>query len=134
VNAGEVVERIGSFALSQLCGVAVPLCPLAAEYWVKSEIDGASWFAASVTYAAGVGLASRRAVIMVVMLLGSALLAFIYGVDLQSGYDAQKYLHLANPPPLNVLPARILIGFAVSLYCAERVKRHLLKDERFLEL
>jgi hypothetical protein len=133
VNAGEVVERTGSFALSQLCGVAVPLCPLAAEYWVKSEIDGSSWFAAGVTYFAGVGLASRRPAIMIAMLLGAALLAFFYGVNMQLGYDAVKYLHLAKPPPLDASPARILIGVAAAIYYGERVVRHLFKGEPFLE-
>jgi hypothetical protein len=134
VNAGEALERAGNFALSQLCGVAVPLCPLAAEYWVKREIDGASWFAAGVTYVAGVGLVSRRPALMVVMLLGAAALAFFYGVDMQSGYDAQRYLHLANPPPLDATPARILIGGSAAIYCGERALRHLFTDEPFLEL
>ncbi len=133
VNAGDALERSGNFALSQLCGVAVPLCPLAAEYLVKGEIDAASWFATGVTYVTGVGLISRRPDIMIFMLICAATLAFLYGVDLQSGYDAQKYLHLANPPALNVSPARILIAVAAALFCAERIVRHLFKGDPFLE-
>jgi hypothetical protein len=96
VSAGDALERAGNFALSQLCGVAVPLCPLVAEYLVKSEIDGASWFAAGVTYVAGVGLVSRRPDIMIFTLVCAAALAFFYGIGLQAGYDAQKYLHLST--------------------------------------
>lgn len=100
---------------------------------MKSEIDGASWFAAGVTYVAGVGLVSRRPDIMIFMLVCAAALAFFYGVGLQAGYDAQKYLHLANTPPLNAAPARILIGVSAALCCSERVVRHLFKGGPFLE-
>jgi hypothetical protein len=126
-------RRLGIFGLSLLCGIALPLSTLPAEQLVKGEIDGVSWFAAGVTYAAGIGLVSRSSSTLLLMLLGAIFLAFVYGVDMTKEVDWPQMHQQGPPPPLHALWAEIVIGFACLVYCFERFGRHIVEGRPFLE-
>lgn len=127
----EASRRLAYFILSIVCGVVVPLSTLPAEGWVKGEIDGVSWFSAGVTYVAGIGLVSISKAGLIVMLIGSGALAFIYGVDMQRAFDIAQAKQPAQP--LNILSAQLAIGAASLMYTLERANRHLFDSRPFPE-
>jgi hypothetical protein len=126
-------RRFGAFTLALVCGVGVPLSPLAAEYFVTGDIVSGSWSAVGVTYVAGVALVSRSHTILVGLLLLASVMAFIYGVDLKDAYDHIQAHGVTPQSPGAVAFIKWMIGVASMLYIGERAGRHLLDDKSFLE-
>ncbi len=123
--------------LALLCGVAVPLSPLGAEYFVTARIEAVSWFAVAVTYVAGVGLVSKSRTVLVSALVGASVIAFIYGVDMKGSFDAIQAsaalrISLASPA-LDPTAAIWMTGGATLVYLVERLGRHLIDGKPFLE-
>ena len=124
--------------LALLCGVAVPLSPLGAEYFVSARIEPVSWFAVAVTYVAGVGLVSKSRTVLVSALLGASVVAFIYGVDMKGAFDAAQLSATLRvnlvPAPLDHPAAAIwMTALATLVYLVERLGRHLIDGKPFLE-
>ena len=129
----DVVKRLGTFVLSLICGIFVPLSTLPAEWWVRGELDGVSWFSAGVTYVAGIGLISSMRGGLVVMLIAAGWLAFVYGVDMRGVFDWTQANPGKQPLPLNAIQAQLGIGFASLMYMVERFGRHVVQARPFLE-
>ncbi len=127
-------RRLGAFGLALLCGVAVPLSPLLGEFYVTGAIANASWSAVGITYAAGVGLVSRSATMLVAMLILAASLSFVYGVDMKDAYDHAQAGAGGPIHPAALLVVKRVIAVAIMLYVSERAIRHLLDGQPFLEI
>ena len=123
--------------LAILCGVAVPLSPLGAEYFVTGRIEPVSWFAVAVTYVAGVGLVSKSRTVLVSALLGASVIAFIYCVGMKGAFGA---VHASNmlrmsvaQPALDPQAAIWMTTGATLVYLVGRLGRHLVDGKPFLE-
>ena len=123
--------------LAVLCGVAVPLSPLGAEYFVTTRIAPVSWFAVAVTYVAGVGLVSKSRTVLVSALIGASVIAFIYGVNMKGAFDAAQVSatlkQSSAAPPLDPTAAIWMTGAATLVYLVEILGRHLIVGKPFLE-
>ncbi len=122
----EAVGRLGYFALSLLCGVCIPLSTLGAERALTGAIGDVSWFSAAVTYVAGIGLVSKKNQVLLLMLIVSAALAFLYGVDMEDEVHKQARRFSSEF-------ARYGVGVAALLYAIERVGLHLIDNRSFPE-
>ena len=122
----EAAKRSGAFALSLICGIAIPLSTLGAEALVKGTVEDVAWYSAGVTYLAGVGLASKSRQVLLFMLIGAGALAFFYGVDLMAEVDNHPKLFSAQS-------ARFGVAFASIFYFFERVTLHLINNRNFPE-
>lgn len=129
----EAWRRLVAFFLSLLCGIFVPLSTLPAEFLVRGEIDGVSWFSAGVTYVAAIGLVSRSKSILIIMLIAAAVLAFVYGVDMKDVFDYVRDHPGKSSPPHDVRGAKLAIAGASLMYTFERVWRHLIENRPFPE-
>ena len=113
--------------------MTVPLSPLVAEYVVTHDIMQSSWSAVGVTYVAGVGLVSNNQNIRFLGLFLAAVLAFLYGVDMEDAY-AHMHLHAAGAPhPHAVTAVKWMILAASMEYGLERAGRHLFGGKPFWE-
>ena len=131
----KTARKTGSFFLSLLCGIVVPLSTLPAEAWVKGgvgQIDSVSWFSAGVTYVAGIGLVSGYKGGLVAMLIAAGMLAFVYGVDMKGAVDWSALHPDERSMPLDPFFAQIMIGLASVMYVGERIGKHLVEDRPFL--
>jgi hypothetical protein len=124
-------DPLAAFVLSLACGIVVPLATLPAEYWVRGEIDGVSWFAAGVTYVAGIGLVWNYKPGLIFMLLAAMALTFFYGVNMKGVFDWAHEHPGTTAPPFSVLSAQILIASAAVVYFVDRVGRHLINYQPF---
>ena len=70
------------------------------------------------------------------MLLASAGLAFVYGVDMQGILDwtQQKHVAEAVQHSLSGTGAEYMVALSSAAYFLERAARHLVGDRPFLEL
>jgi len=138
--SGLFPKNVQAFLVSLLAVLILPLAPLLAEFTIDGRIESQSWTATGVTFTAAIALASRNQLVLILGMVGAALLAFVYGIELtfsemaRRGHEIQPLDVSSYASLISARPAECVIGATAVVHVFERIGRHLIEGKAFLEL
>jgi hypothetical protein len=118
-----------AFVVSIIAGWFFPMLPIVAEYGLTRDIQAETVALTGIVYAAAVGMASRSQAIAFLSLFCSTMCAVIYGAVKYGGstHDTMPFIQYGT------LISTATIYFFAASYLVERVGRHIINREPFLE-